>query len=299
MSSHADIRLSQSFQGPYHLKQTMGLAWMGHSDPAMQLRENTLAFAMRTPEGSGTLVAAQDARQIVMDFWGPGASWLADRSRSTLGLDDSADAFRPGMPLRDLWLRFQGMRLPRLPRIFDRLAQIVLLQKVTWIEAHRAWRRLASTWGEPAPGPLSLKIPPAPQQIARRGPAPLIGFGATPQQAETLVRLAGSADQLEAAAQTGPEALERALELHRGVGKWTTQYLLGSGLGHADAVLTGDYNLAHTVAWVLANEARGNDNQMLELLEPYRGNRFRVIRLLWSGGVEAPRRGPRHAPRSR
>lgn len=299
MNPRADIRLTEPYQGPYHLKQTMGLTWMGHGDPAMKLEERTLALAMRTPDGPGTLVAAQDRQSIVMDFWGPGAGWLAGQSRDTLGLDDSATDFRPGMPLRDLWLRYQGMRLPRLPRIFDRLAQIVLLQKVTWIEAHRAWRRLVSAWGEPAPGPLALKLPPAPRQIARRGPSPLLRFGVTPQQAETLVRVAGSAELLEAAALAGEGDLAQALESHRGVGAWTTQYLLGSGLGHSDAVLTGDYNLAHTVAWVLADQARGNDQQMLELLEPYRGHRFRVIRLLWTGGVEAPRRGPRHAPRSR
>jgi hypothetical protein len=32
---------------------------------------------------------------------------------------------------------------------------------------------------------------------------------------------------------------------------------------------------------------------MLELLEPYRGHRGRVIRLLEAAGIGAPRRGPR------
>jgi hypothetical protein len=32
---------------------------------------------------------------------------------------------------------------------------------------------------------------------------------------------------------------------------------------------------------------------MLELLEPYRGHRGRVLRLLLAGGIAAPRRGPR------
>jgi hypothetical protein len=32
---------------------------------------------------------------------------------------------------------------------------------------------------------------------------------------------------------------------------------------------------------------------MLELLEPYRGHRARVIRLLTLGGIQAPRFGPR------
>jgi hypothetical protein len=36
---------------------------------------------------------------------------------------------------------------------------------------------------------------------------------------------------------------------------------------------------------------------MLELLEPYRPHRGRVIRLLEAGGVRTPRYGPRMAPR--
>jgi hypothetical protein len=35
---------------------------------------------------------------------------------------------------------------------------------------------------------------------------------------------------------------------------------------------------------------------MLELLEPWRGHRQRVVRLLLAGGPRRPRRGPRTAP---
>jgi hypothetical protein len=37
---------------------------------------------------------------------------------------------------------------------------------------------------------------------------------------------------------------------------------------------------------------------MLELLEPYRGQRARVVRLLEASGLAAPRFGPRVAPQS-
>jgi hypothetical protein len=47
------------------------------------------------------------------------------------------------------------------------------------------------------------------------------------------------------------------------------------------------------VAWALAGEPRGTDEHMLELLEPYRGQRGRVLRLLELAGAGAPRRGPR------
>ena len=51
------------------------------------------------------------------------------------------------------------------------------------------------------------------------------------------------------------------------------------------------------VAWALAGEPRGTDERMLELLEPYRGQRGRVVRLLELAGIAAPRYGPRLAPR--
>jgi hypothetical protein len=51
------------------------------------------------------------------------------------------------------------------------------------------------------------------------------------------------------------------------------------------------------VAWALAGEPRGTDERMLELLEPYRGQRGRVVRLLEASGIRAPAYGPRLAPR--
>ena len=64
-------------------------------------------------------------------------------------------------------------------------------------------------------------------------------------------------------------------------------------LGDADAVSVGDYHLPNLVAWALAGEPRADDARMLELLEPFRGQRGRVIRLVAAGGGGAPRRGPR------
>jgi hypothetical protein len=52
------------------------------------------------------------------------------------------------------------------------------------------------------------------------------------------------------------------------------------------------------VAWALAGEPRADDARMLELLEPYRGQRGRVQRYLEVGRITAPRYGPRMAPRS-
>jgi 3-methyladenine DNA glycosylase/8-oxoguanine DNA glycosylase len=68
--------------------------------------------------------------------------------------------------------------------------------------------------------------------------------------------------------------------------------------GDADAVSVGDFHVPHLVSWALAGEPRGTDERMLELLEPYRGARALVIRLLESSGISAPRYGPRLAGRA-
>ena len=67
--------------------------------------------------------------------------------------------------------------------------------------------------------------------------------------------------------------------------------------GDPDAVSVGDYHLPNLVAWALAGEPRGTDARMLELLEPFAGQRGRVIRLLELSGLSRPRRAPHYAGR--
>ena len=64
-------------------------------------------------------------------------------------------------------------------------------------------------------------------------------------------------------------------------------------LGDQDAVSVGDFHLPSLVTFALAGEPRGTDERMLELLEPYRGWRALVVRLLELSGIRAPRYGPR------
>jgi len=64
-------------------------------------------------------------------------------------------------------------------------------------------------------------------------------------------------------------------------------------LGDPDAVQVGDYHIPHAVGYALEGTVRSTDERMLELLEPYRGHRARVIRLIVVAGIAAPRFGPK------
>jgi 3-methyladenine DNA glycosylase/8-oxoguanine DNA glycosylase len=78
-----------------------------------------------------------------------------------------------------------------------------------------------------------------------------------------------------------------------GIGPWTASIVRRLTFGDPDSVIVGDYNLPALVAWTLTGERRADDARMLELLEPFRGQRGRVQRLLTLAGARPPRRAPR------
>ena len=78
-----------------------------------------------------------------------------------------------------------------------------------------------------------------------------------------------------------------------GVGAWTVAEVALRALGDADAVSVGDYHLKNVVAWNLAGKPRGTDDEMLELLEPFRPHRGRALMLIQRGGSTPPKYGPR------
>jgi 3-methyladenine DNA glycosylase/8-oxoguanine DNA glycosylase len=82
-----------------------------------------------------------------------------------------------------------------------------------------------------------------------------------------------------------------------GVGPWSAAEVALVALGDADAVPVGDVHLPSTVTYALTGTAVDDDDVMLEVLEPFAGQRGRVIRLIGAGRIQAPRRAPRYAPR--
>jgi 3-methyladenine DNA glycosylase/8-oxoguanine DNA glycosylase len=112
----------------------------------------------------------------------------------------------------------------------------------------------------------------------------------------TAVRAAKSAGRLEeCAAMTTTQARAR-LRAIPGIGVWTSSEVAQRALGDADAVSFGDYHVAKNITWALLGEAK-DDDVLAELLEPYRGHRYRAVRLVELSGVRPERHGPRYAGR--
>lgn len=268
---------------------------LGAHDPTVLLGGGTMVRATRTPSGPATIRVEHTGDRLEVEAWGDGAEWALSTAPGALGVLDDQAGFAPDHPLvAELHHQNPGLRLPATHRVVEALVPAILSQRVTGFEAQRSYRQLVERWGEPAPGPGGLTVPPAPRVIAELGYYELHVVGVEKKRADTLKRACAHASRIEAAGALASAELRARLEAIPGIGAWTSAEVARLALGDADAVSVGDFHLKNLVTFALAGEPRGTDDRMLELLEPFAGHRGRVCLLLESAGITAPRYGPRN-----
>jgi 3-methyladenine DNA glycosylase/8-oxoguanine DNA glycosylase len=283
---------------PLDLRLTLGPLGHGAGDPTIRFETGRVWRATRTPLGPATVALADMGATIRVTAWGPGAEWALEAAPALVGLDDDPTLLEPHHPIvRELARRMPGLRIGRTAAVMEALVPAIIEQKVTGTEARRAYRALVRVHGEPAPGPAGLRLPPSPDTIAALPYHAFHPLGLERRRADTLRRVASRARALEAAVALPLADAYRRLMALPGIGPWTAAEVGRSALGDPDAVSVGDFHLPNLVSWALAGEPRGDDSRMLELLEPYRGQRGRVVRLLEASGLRAPRYGPPMSPR--
>ena len=116
------------------------------------------------------------------------------------------------------------------------------------------------------------------------------------RRTDVLRKVAAAADRINKLRDSPPSKAETYLLELDGIGKWSAAETLVVSHGDPDQVSVGDFHEKHIVVHHLTGKDRGTDEEMLELLEPFRPHRGRVARLLHSLGHE-PKFGPRMTPR--
>lgn len=245
---------------------------VGNYDPTSRLSPGCFEKAFWTPEGACTLRIFQDRIEAV----GPGAEWCDSHCRLVF-LDGPPPENMPHRVVREAARDMAGLRMLAVPWISDVVAGLIFQQRVTWQEATRAYRQVVERWGEVAPCG-TLRMPLARQQWRSLTTAHLQSFGLDEKRATTLMRAADLSSRLDGLYFKDLAQARQFLTKIPGIGPWTREMLMGFGLGDADAVPTGDVHLPYVVSEALSGRAQGSDELMVELLEPYRGHRFRVIR---------------------
>ena len=282
---------------PVDVRRTLAPLSRGRGDPTHVVEpDGTLWRTTSTEDGPATYRLVQRGlHEIACTAWGQGAQRVVAGLADLLGGRDLCDGFAPGHPLlADAHLRHPGLRIPRTGRVFEALVPAVLEQKVTGKQARAAWRSLVLRHGEapPGPGPAGMRVPP-PAQVWRRIPSwEWHRAGVDPKRSRTVCEAARLAGRLEQAVGMDPLAAHVRLQAVPGIGAWTSAEIAQRALGDTDSVSVGDYHLSQFVGWALTGRPL-DDEGMLELLEPWRPHRYRVVRLLELSGVRKPRFGPR------
>ena len=279
---------------PLDLARTLLSLARGPYDPCIRV-DGTGAIwrATRTPEGPSTTRFAQTSGGVEIESFGPGAAWSIESAPGLLGADDDPTGFAPTGKLGAIYRANPGIRITRTKAVYEAAIRSICEQLVTGREAQRTFAKLTRAFGEKAPGPVDLWLPPSPKKIARLTYGELHPSGLEAKRALTLREVARAATSIEKTAAMPIAEAYRKLAHVRGIGPWTLAEIAVVAWGDADAVSVGDFHLKNTVVYAFTGKPRGTDEQMLELLEPYRPHRARVVKLIEAAGIRAPRFGAR------
>jgi 3-methyladenine DNA glycosylase/8-oxoguanine DNA glycosylase len=287
-----------AFPGAAGFGHTLAPLRRGPRDPCFQLPgDGTIWRTSLLATGPVTARigrAAPNAAQCVA--WGGGAQEFIERLPAMLGAEDDASDFVPRDPtVAAAHQRLPHLRLGRTGLVLEALIPAIIEQRVPGADAFRSWRLLVSKYGTPAPGPApaGMRVPPS-AEVWRHIPSwEFHRANVDPRRAQAVVSCARRAASLERLVSRPAEQARQALTSLPGVGEWTAAETAQRAFGDADAVSVGDYHIPKMIGWTLLGRPV-DDAEMLELLEPMRPHRHRVVRLLEASGLAyEPRRGAR------
>jgi AraC family transcriptional regulator of adaptative response / DNA-3-methyladenine glycosylase II len=287
--------------------------------PAHYRAEDVLAYHGRDPlshservEGATLIKAmAVDGTTVVLAMtFAPGAAHcrvlapggpdpallgrIHHRAARMLGLGTDPAPFEQsvaGLSLQQLVAPRQGLRIPLTADVWESLVWAILGQQVNLAFAYTLRRRLTELCGEPA-GP-GLRAHPVPAAVAALDPDELKPLQFSRGKADYLVGLARKVaagtlplEQLPDGSATAAGAL---LAAERGIGPWTTHYVLMRGCGFGDCVPLGDAGLTLALQRHFGLDHRPSVKETAAFMAPFAPHRSLATFHLWASlkGVPA------------
>ncbi|MBP2455437.1 DNA-3-methyladenine glycosylase family protein [Mycolicibacterium lutetiense] len=288
---------SVTLDGPASPGLTLAPWRRGGGDPCNRIgADGAIWRTSAMPSGAVTARIAKSALDTVScEAWGSGSAEFLEGFAALVGADDDTGGFDPVEPtIAEAHRRVPHLRLGRSGLVLEALVPAILEQRVSGMDAWRAWRRLVLAYGAPAPGPApdGMRVPPTADAWRRIPSWEFHRANVDPGRARTIVGCAQRADAVE---RLTAERAGTALRSLPGVGEWTVAETVQRAFGDADALSVGDYHLATMVGRSLLGRPI-DDAAMIELLEPLRPHRQRAVRLLEASGLaHNPRFGARQA----
>jgi 3-methyladenine DNA glycosylase/8-oxoguanine DNA glycosylase len=276
---------------PVHFSRTFSMQSLGGYDPTAESGPDLFRKAFFYRGEPAALEFVRDADGLHVTAYAPEAEALLEETLAGLMQDDRYQGFpREDEGMWRLHRSQPGLRLLRMPWLYEMTCSAILQQRIRTVDAMRDWRLITKRWGSDAP--MGLQAFPSPDRLARVARFELEALGIDAQRSRTLLRFAQEQRFVPLKTSMSFVELRRNLLRVPGIGPWTTESVLGYGAGDADAAIPGDLHLPHLTCYALAGEIPGTDERMMELLEPFRGHRFRIIRLIYASRLAVPRLTP-------
>lgn len=138
--------------------------------------------------------------------------------------------------LKPLVQKFQGLKPPRFPTVYEALVNAITCQQFTLTAGIRMLNRLVTNWGATLEGvENSARAFPRPEDLAEVDAEVLRELGFSRQKAQALIelsrRIVHEGFKPEALTSLSDEQALESLQRLRGVGRWTAEYTLLRGLG--------------------------------------------------------------------
>ncbi len=201
----------------------------------------------------------------------------------TLGLNVDLSQFyyfaKCNPELKPLMELFRGAKPPRFPSVFEALVNGISCQQLTLRLGIRILNRLTSVYG------LKIELPeervsafPRPVDLAALKPEDFRALGYSRQKGKALIELSnhitkGKLDLEELETMNDQTAFKKLDEL-RGVGRWTSEYVMLRGLGRIHVFPADDVGGRRSLQRWLKMENRLNydeTNRVLSAWKPYGG----------------------------
>ena len=199
--------------------------------------------------------------------------------RRMLGLDvDLHDFYRrtAGDPhLHPLAERFQGLKPPRFPSVFECLVNAIACQQLTLTAGIGLLNRLAEVYGSStrAAGTIPAPAFPDPEDLSAAEPDAVRKLGFSTAKARALVELAqriseGTVD-LEQLAGVDDAAASATLQALRGIGRWSAEYALLRGLGRLAVFPADDVGARNNLQRLLRVEEAMDSEAVRRTVAPW------------------------------
>jgi AraC family transcriptional regulator of adaptative response / DNA-3-methyladenine glycosylase II len=278
--------------GDYRAEDVLAYHGRDPLSPSERVRGGTLVKAMALADGPGAVELAFRAGAVDCRILAPAAPGAAVRAgihrrvARMLGLaGDPApfERFVAGLDLHPVVALRPGLRIPLTADVWESLVWAVLGQQVNLAFACALRRRLTERCGAAV---LDLTAHPGPGAVAALEPGQLKPLQFSRSKAEYLVALArkvaSGALPLEDLPEGPATAAALRLGAERGVGPWTTHYVLMRGCGFGDCVPLGDAGLTLALQRHYRLDHRPDAKETAAFMAPFAPHRSLATFHLWA-----------------